>query len=70
MHIPLNLTLVFLAAGLGLFGTARWKLSQPTRPEKPRLLPWTFIALLSGTLILLMLINLAVLAGLEPTRRY
>ncbi|MBR9824232.1 MAG: hypothetical protein GYB36_00325 [Alphaproteobacteria bacterium] len=65
------MTLVFLAAALGLFGTARWKLSQPIRPENgPRLIPWRFVAIIAGTLALLMAVNLIVLAGFEPTRRF
>ncbi|WP_300554995.1 hypothetical protein [Maricaulis sp.] len=66
MHLDLTPTLILLALGIGLFVLARWKSAQPARPELgPRMIPWTLVAVLSGTLAMLMLINLAVLGGLD-----
>lgn len=69
MYIPLTPTVITLMLALGLFFLARWRVSQPIRPENgPRMIPWTLVAVTAGAVALLMLMNLAVLAGLEPNR--
>jgi len=69
MYISLTPTLILLIIGLATFLGSRWRLQQPIRPERgPRLIPWTLVAMLSGTLVILMLINLGVLAGLDTNR--
>lgn len=71
MYIPLPITLSVLALCVATFLAARWQAGQPVKPENgPRMIPWTLLAVLSGGIGLLMLINLAVLAGLDTNRPF
>ena len=69
MYIAPIPTWIILIAAIAVFLLARWQTSQPIRPEKgPRMIPWTFVAILAGFIAIAMVANLAVLAGLDVSR--
>ncbi|RYG15392.1 MAG: hypothetical protein EON96_10705 [Caulobacteraceae bacterium] len=63
--MSLNLTLILLAASLGLAVFTGWRGSRPPDLTKgPRMAPWRFLMLLSGALATLLLIHLGTLMGM------
>lgn len=46
MSLDLILTLVFLAAEIGLIALCRFKLKQPPNPQRPRILPYGAIMMM------------------------
>ncbi|MDP1913875.1 hypothetical protein [Brevundimonas sp.] len=68
--MSLTLTLVLLAAALGLAVFAGWRGSRPWDLRRGvRMIPWRFIMLLSGAAILILAIHLGTLMGV-PQRPY
>lgn len=64
------MTLTLLAAALALTVFAGWRGARPWDPRRGvRMIPWRFIMLLSGAVILILAIHLGALMGV-PQRTY
>ena len=62
-------TLALMAICAGVFAFAGWRGGRPSNPLRPRLVPWTFVAILAGVLFILLLAHTFSLMGLEPQNR-
>ena len=67
MYLALIPTLVGIAVCIGLFFLARWRAGQPVRPERgPRMIPWTFLAIMAAAFCVALLAHLVQLFGVDP----
>ena len=60
-----TLTMIALAACIGLFLVANQRASRPADPLKPRWVPWKLIIVLSAFLAVVVLVHIANLLGVE-----
>lgn len=67
--MSLTMTLVLMALDAALFAFAARRGSRPSDPLRPRMVPWTLVAILAGALFILLLAHLFALMGLEPQNR-
>ena len=67
--MTLPLTLLLMAVAAALFALAAWRSDKPSNPLKPRLIPWTPLALISGVFFLMLLTHVFSLFGLETGQR-
>lgn len=67
--MSLPVTLAALLAIAGLFAFAARRGSRPSDPLRPRMVPWTLVAILAGAAFILVLAHLFALMGLEPQNR-
>ncbi|MGE0044145.1 MAG: hypothetical protein AB7J28_06735 [Hyphomonadaceae bacterium] len=70
MDLETIITLAVMAAAGVLFAYAQWKAELPPNPNKPRLLPWRTIIVLSAVLFVLALVHLVNLMGVETGGRF
>lgn len=65
-----NLTLIIMAAAAGVFALAFWQDHRPKRDTgRVRWIPWRFMLLVCGAVILFGLVNLLNLAGFKTGPR-
>lgn len=62
-------TLMIMAATAGLFTFAARRGGRPSDPLRPRMVPWTLVAIIAGAFFILLLAHLFSLMGLEPQNR-
>ena len=67
--MSMTLTLSLLAGALIVGGFAGWRGARPSDFLRPRMVPWRFIMLLSGAVILVLAVHLGALLGV-PQRPY
>lgn len=67
--MSLTITLLAMLATAGLFAFAARRGSRPSDPLRPRMIPWTLVAILTGAFFILLLAHLFALMGLEPQNR-
>jgi len=67
--MDLTTTLTATVAGAALVLFCGWRGARPPDLRRgPRMVPWRFLMLLAGAILVLMLVHLAGLAGLAPGR--
>jgi hypothetical protein len=67
MDMPLTLTICAGLLAVALF--AGWRGARPPNPHRgPRMMPWRFIMVTAAAGLLPMLVHLASLLGLTPSR--
>lgn len=68
--MSLTLTLTLLAAAIALAVFAGWRGSRPSQPHLGvRMIPWRFVMILAGAVILLLLVHVAALLGMPQATR-
>ena len=67
MTLPITLLIMLATAGLFTFAARRG--ARPSNPLRPRMVPWTLVAILTGAVFILLLAHLFSLMGLEPQNR-
>lgn len=68
--MSLPLTLILMAAALGLFAFSAWRSGRPSDPLRgPRLIPWTTICIGLAVFMLLLLAHLLSFFGIETGQR-
>lgn len=67
--MSLGVTLILMALAAGVFVLSAWRSGQPSNPLRPRMIPWTLLALASGVFFLTLLTHLFSLFGLQPQNR-
>lgn len=65
MSLDLIITLLAMAACLGLAVFANYKAAQPWDDMKPKKVPWKFIMIMAGFGVFLAVVHLVNLAGIE-----
>jgi len=68
--MSLTLTLALLAGAVALAVFAGWRGARPSQPHLGvRMIPWRFVMILAGAVVLLLLVHVAALLGMpQPTR--
>jgi hypothetical protein len=67
--MSLLITLALMALDAALFAFAARRGGRPSDPLRPRMVPWTPVAILAGVVFILLLAHLFALMGLEPQNR-
>jgi hypothetical protein len=68
--MSLTLTLALLVAAIALAVFAGWRGARPSQPHLGvRMIPWRFVMILAGAVILLLLVHLAALLGMPQATR-
>ncbi len=67
--MSLLITLALMALDAALFVFAARRGGRPSDPLRPRMVPWTPLAILAGVAFILLLAHLFALMGLEPQNR-
>jgi len=63
--MSLTLTLALLAAAVAVAVFAGWRGARPSQPHLGvRMVPWPFVMILAGAVILLLLVHVAALLGM------
>lgn len=63
--MSLTTTLALLAAAVALAVFAGWRGARPSQPHLGvRMIPWRFVMILAGAVVLLLLVHVAALLGL------
>ena len=68
--MSMTITIGLMLATACVFGLAAWRGGQPSNPAKPRLVPWTLIAIASGVFFMMLLAHVFSLFGLETGQRF
>ncbi len=69
-RMSLNLTLALLAAAVALAVFAGWRGARPSQPHLGvRMIPWRFVMILAGAVVVLLLVHVAALLGMPQARR-
>lgn len=68
--MSLTLTLALLAGAVALVVFAGWRGARPSQPHLGvRMVPWRFVMILAGAMVVVLLVHLAALLGMpQPTR--
>ena len=68
--MSLTLTLALLAAAVALAIFAGWRGARPSQPHLGvRMIPWRFVMILAGAVVLVLVVHVAALLGMpQPTR--
>ena len=67
--MTLTLTLSLMAGAAVVFAFAAWRSGRPSNPLKPRLIPWTLLAIASGVFFMMLLTHMFGLFGIETGQR-
>ena len=68
--MDLTTTLALLAAAVALAVFAGWRGARPSQPHLGvRMIPWRFVMILAGAMVLLLLVHVAALLGMPQVRR-
>ena len=68
--MSLTLTLALLAGAVALAVFAGWRGARPSQPHLGvRMVPWRFVMILAGAVVLVLLVHVAALLGMPQVRR-
>lgn len=68
--MSLTVTLALLAAALALTVFAGWRGARPSQPHLGvRMVPWRFVMILAGAVVVVLLVHIATLLGMPQVRR-
>ena len=68
--MSLTLTLALLAATVALAVFAGWRGARPSQPHLGvRMIPWRFVMILAGAMVLLLVVHVAALLGMPQASR-
>lgn len=68
--MSLTVTLALLAAALALTVFAGWRGARPSQPHLGvRMVPWRFVMILAGAVVVVLLVHIAALLGMPQVRR-
>lgn len=68
--MSLTLTLALLAAAVALAVFAGWRGARPSQPHLGvRMIPWRFVMILAGAVIVVLLVHVAALLGMPQATR-
>ena len=68
--MSLTLTLALLAGAVALAVFAGWRGARPSQPHLGvRMVPWRFVMILAGAVVLVLLVHVAALLGMPQARR-
>lgn len=69
-RMSLTLTLALLAAAVALAVFAGWRGARPSQPHLGvRMIPWRFVMILAGAMVLVLVVHVAALLGMPQAPR-